>query len=91
MLLLNSATASEFGGETLQSAEDLLLNVRLLRLLPLQAALLLHEHLHCQAQAVHLGAQGLNLILQSPSSVLECLLGVWVPVTTSGTLASRGL
>ncbi|KAG7242878.1 hypothetical protein INR49_018133, partial [Caranx melampygus] len=39
------------------------------------AALLLHQHLHCQAQAAHLRTQGVDLLLQStpPSGVL----GAW--------------
>lgn len=56
MLLLDASAASHFGGQTLQGAEDLPLNDRLLHLLLLQADLMLHQHLHRQAQAAHLRA-----------------------------------
>lgn len=93
MLLLDAAAASHFGDEALQGAEDLLLNVCLLRLLLLQADLLLHQHLHRQTQAAHLRAERLDLILQSTSSgnLLDCLLGARVPLASRGWLAARGL
>lgn len=53
MLLLNSPATSYFGGHDLKSAQDLLLNVRLLHLLPLQTTLLLDQHLYCYTQHTH--------------------------------------
>lgn len=91
LLLLDAGAASHFGGYTLQGAEDLPLKDRLLRLLLLQADLLLRQHLHRQTQTADLAAQRLNLVLQPDSSrnLLGRLLRTRTPFALAGGLRAR--
>lgn len=82
------------GGQGLQGAENLPLDLGLLDLLPLQPVLLLHQHAHRQAQAVDLRAQGLDLLLETPTTtpsppsglLVSCLLRAGVPVSPEKAL-----
>lgn len=91
------------GGKELQCAEDLLLHLGLLDLLPLQPALLFSQHPHGQSQAAHLRAQGLHLLpdalpqsLQGPGLVVgrrlpPLGLAGWVRDADAGVGVGRSL